>query len=110
MCPPLSRIGAATADERNTQMARSPTRSKYATAVNRESAHEMLAKRAHKDQQEAASEAEKSASEKSAARTAKRSSNRQSVGESFMKSISRAIGGQIGRQLLRGVLGSLFKR
>jgi hypothetical protein len=105
MCPPLSRIGAATADERNTQMARSPTRSKYATAVNRESAHEILAKRAHKDQQEAASEAEKSA-----ARTAKRSSNRQSVGESFMKSISRAIGGQIGRQLLRGVLGSLFKR
>jgi hypothetical protein len=101
----LSRIGAATADERNTQMARSPTRSKYATAVNRESAHEILAKRAHKDQQEAASEAEKSA-----ARTAKRSSNRQSVGESFMKSISRAIGGQIGRQLLRGVLGSLFKR
>jgi hypothetical protein len=105
MCLPLSRIGAATADERNTQMARSPTRSKYATAVNRESAHEILAKRAHKDQQEAASEAEKSA-----ARTAKRSSNRQSVGESFMKSISRAIGGQIGRQLLRGVLGSLFKR
>jgi hypothetical protein len=105
MCPPLSRIGAATADERNTQMARSPTRSKYATAVNRESAHEILAKRAHKDQQEAASEAEKSA-----ARTAKRSSNRQSVGESFMKSISRAIGGQIGQQLLRGVLGSLFKR
>ncbi len=73
-------------------MARSPTRSKYATAVNRESNHEMLAKRAHKDQQEAASEAEKSASGNSTARTAKRSSNRQGVGESFMKSISREFG------------------
>lgn len=106
MCPPLSRIGAATVSERETQMSRSPSRPKYATEVNRESAHEILAERALEAQKEASEEV---ASEKPS-RSSRRTSSRQSVGESFMKSISRAIGSQIGRQLVRGVLGSLFKK
>jgi DNA helicase HerA-like ATPase len=110
MSPPTSRIGAAKQDERNAQMSRSPTRSKYNVSVNRESAHEMLAERAIKAQQKADSEAENQAVEKSKPKSAQKSSKRQSVGESFMKSISRAIGSQVGRQLVRGILGSLFKR
>lgn len=109
MCPPHSRIGPATLEERTTQMSRSPTRSKYTTAVNRESAHEILAKRAEQDSQMATRSAQEDANNKANSRTTK-GSNRQSVGESFMKSISRAIGSQIGRQLVRGVLGSLFKK
>ncbi len=113
MCPPLSRIGAASESERETQMARSPTRSKYTQAVNRESAHEMLAERALQTQQKAAAEAAEEAAQSSANKTTsatKRGSSRQGIGESFMKSISRALGSQIGRQLVRGVLGSLFKK
>lgn len=106
MSPPLSQIGAASAAEKASQMSRSPTKSKYETMVNRESAYEILAKRATEAQQtELAEEQVKQASSK---RSSGRS--RQSVGESFLKSVSRAVGSQIGRQLIRGVLGSLFKR
>ena len=112
MCPPLSRIGAATLQERTTQLERSPTLSKYAVSVNRESAHEMLAQRALQEQaqEQAQLEAENNAVETPSASTRGRRSSRQSVGESFMKSVSRAIGSQVGRQLVRGILGSLFKR
>jgi DNA helicase HerA-like ATPase len=109
MCPPHSRIGPAKKDERATQISRSPTRSKYTTAVNRESAHEILAQRALEAIENAEIEAENIAREKNQVRPSKRN-NRQSASESFIKSISRAIGSQIGRQLVRGVLGSLFKK
>ncbi|WP_395342615.1 helicase HerA-like domain-containing protein [Ningiella sp. W23] len=101
MSPPMSRIGAASESERQTQMSRSPTKTKYTNKVNRESAHEMLVARAN---------AEQAKSKTSHSSAKQKSRSRQSVGESFMKSISRAIGSQIGRQLVRGVLGSLFKR
>jgi len=107
MSPPQSRIGAATQEERDTQISRSPSKAKYSESINRESAHEILAERALKAQ----AEAEEEAAQPEAKSTSRASrSNRQSVGESFMKSISRAVGSQIGRQLVRGVLGSLFKR
>lgn len=110
MSPPCSRIGTASNQERTAQMSHSPTKDKYTQAINRESAHEMLAKRAQTAQAELDStKAESSDLDKAPAPRAK-SNNRQSVGESFMKSISRAIGSQIGRQLIRGVMGSLFKR
>jgi DNA helicase HerA-like ATPase len=110
MSPPCSRIGTASNQERTAQMSHSPTKDKYTQAINRESAHEMLAQRAQTAQAELDStKAESSDLDKAPAPRAK-SNNRQSVGESFMKSISRAIGSQIGRQLIRGVMGSLFKR
>jgi DNA helicase HerA-like ATPase len=110
MSPPCSAIGPISDDARATQISRSPTRTKYATSVNRESAHEMLAKRAEQAAAQAAELEESAELEQKARPTKARASNRQSVGESFMKSISRAIGSQIGRQLVRGVLGSLFKK
>lgn len=107
MSPPCSRIGAASPAERETQINRSPTKSKYSEVVNRESAHEILAARTLEAQQKSEEETQlASGNTKASART----SNRQGVAESFMKSISRAIGSQIGRQLVRGVLGSLFKK
>ena len=46
MAPPRCRIGAITAEERAAVRARSPVGAKYDTAVNRESAYEILSKRA----------------------------------------------------------------
>ena len=46
MAPPRSRIGAITAEERAAVRARSPIGAKYDTALNRESAYEILTKKA----------------------------------------------------------------
>jgi DNA helicase HerA-like ATPase len=46
ICPPRSRIGAITADERAAVIARSPLAGRYETAVDRDSAYERLAGRA----------------------------------------------------------------
>src|SRR6185436_11982789 len=45
MAPPRSRIGSITAEERASSRGRSPIGAKYDTAINRESAYEVLAKR-----------------------------------------------------------------
>ena len=45
MCPPRCRMGAITPEERTAVRGRSPVGAKYDTAVNRESAYEILAKR-----------------------------------------------------------------
>lgn len=103
MSPPCSQIGAAIEEQRAMQMSRSPTRSKYAQSINRESAHEILAERAQKEILD-------SNASKTEATPKKRGGNRQSIGESFLKSITRTIGSQIGRRLVRGIMGSLFKR
>ncbi len=107
--PPLSRIGPATEAERVSVQASSPYGQKYATTVDRHSAHEMLQQRAEKAMQEAEQKAEQQAAQATNKKTTRRSSNRQSVGEAFLKSVSRSIGSQMGRSLIRGVLGSLFK-
>ena len=129
ICPPRCRIGAITPEERQTQRMRSPVGSKYDTAVNRESAFELLSKRA-----EAAVSAappspppspppvsRPSAGERAPAPKTTESggvgqklnewlfgtSRRQGAVEAMAKSTMRTVGNQLGRQLLRGVLGSL---
>lgn len=122
--PPDSRLGPATEAERVATMAASPVRGVYDTAVNRESAEEVLkARRAQADRLEAetaAAAAEAKAAEK-AARSApaprapatprpRAPSNRQTPVEALTKSVLRTAGSTITRELLRGVLGSLKKR
>lgn len=114
--PPFSRIGPAKAAERKALMADSPFSYKYDKTIDRESAFELLNKRAEQAAKEAEEEAERVSKEKtaskkaSAARRAKGSSSRrQSVSEAFVKSVTRTIGSQIGRKIVRGILGSLFK-
>lgn len=87
---------------------RSPVAGKYDTAVDRESAFELLAIRdeeARKAQEKA--EWEKVAAEKSSPR--KRGRRRQSAGEKLANSAIRSIGYQLGRQIVRGILGSFSK-
>jgi DNA helicase HerA-like ATPase len=109
--PPESRIGPMDETERSEQISRSPFRGRYDTALDRESAYEMLVQRAEKkaaleetlEREEAAREEAQSSSK------SKSRSRRQSPTEAFVSSAARAIGSQLGRRMIRGILGSLFK-
>ena len=98
--PPESRIGPLTPEERTEKISSSPFQTKYGTAVDRESAFEMLKKRKEE-------EAKKKAEEEAEKEEKKPAKKRQSVFESFAKSIARSVGSQVGRQIIRGVLGSM---
>jgi DNA helicase HerA-like ATPase len=108
--PPCSRIGAATAAERQVVLSRSPVAGRYDQAVDRESAYEVLHRRA---EQQAAQADEAAAGETEQRREESRQRGgrqRQSPVEAMITSAARSIGTQIGRQLLRGILGSLTRR
>jgi DNA helicase HerA-like ATPase len=105
--PPASRLGPATAAERNAVIEASIFSKRYDQSVDRRSAYEMLNERAEKTaRQEADAAAEKPPAKKSGGRR----SNRQGVVEAMLKSIVRSIGSSLGRQISRGVLGSILKR
>jgi DNA helicase HerA-like ATPase len=95
ICPPESRIGPLSDDERRQHLSRSPFAGRYDQAVDRESAYELLKSRA---EQETAAVARAKA-EKPVERTAPRGRSRQSVAEAMVTSAARAIGSQIGRQM-----------
>ena len=103
ICPPESRIGPASTEERQQIMNRSPIRGKYDQGIDRESAYERLQARAE--------QASVAAEETTSAATApsKSGRQRQGVGEAFAKSVARSVGSSLGRQILRGVLGAIFK-
>lgn len=113
--PPASRLGPLQPAERAGVMAASPVRGLYDTAVDRESAYEVLQRKVEPDPEAEAPPprtkphggpwAGDEASGQPAPRA--RASNRQSMGEAFAKSMLRTIGSQVGRELIRGVLGSL---
>lgn len=114
--PPFSQIGPVTPEQRAQLMSDSLVAGIYETEVDRESAFELLSKRA---EERMAAEAEAKATleaEKEAAKQAKaeRAAARQPDGivESVMKSAARSastsIGRQIGNTIIRGVLGSIL--
>ncbi|MCC8166969.1 MAG: DUF853 domain-containing protein, partial [Planctomycetes bacterium] len=105
--PPEGRIGPLTDGERQAAMAASPLRSRYETAIDRESAYEMLTK--HVNEKTVDEPAEKPQPR------GRKSDTGGGIGDilgDFTKktqqSITRNIANQIGRSLVRGVLGSLF--
>lgn len=114
MCPPHSRIGPASDSERSQLLRSSPFAGRYDRVIDRESAHEILSKRAD-DAAIAAEQAQQIMNQaKQQQRLAKASvsrsgRSRQSVVETMAKSVARSIGSQLGRRVVRGILGSLFK-
>lgn len=118
--PPASRLGAITMQERQTVINQSPVAGQYDRAVDRESAFEMLQKRAEQIKQIEAKPQEESGAgwtipgfgnEKPAkGGRAPRASNRQTVTEAALKSVVRSVGTSVGRAIVRGILGSLTKR
>jgi DNA helicase HerA-like ATPase len=118
IAPPRCRMGAITEEERAAVRARSPVGGKYDTRVNRESAYEILSRKAAADA-EAAAPAEPRASRpleagpQAAPGGALRdllwgTGRRQGMVEAMAKQASRTVGSQIGRQILRGVLGGIL--
>ena len=124
--PPSSRVGPITPDERRAVMSTSPVGTAYDQVIDRESAFEVLGKKAQQKADAAAQAgAAKSAPPASASSgpppgradndppPAHRTSSRESVGEAVLKSVARNVTGQltrsVTRSLVRGILGSLSK-
>ncbi len=104
--PPQSQIGPLSQQQRQEQMARSPFKGRYDQPLERESAYELLQKRAQVAASEAAQKKAADAADPPASRSGGRS--RQSAFEAFAKSALRSVGSQLGRRIARGLLGSLF--
>ncbi len=105
--PPTSKLGPATAEAKRMALQADGVGAKYDTGIDRESAFEILKKKAEKASENA--EQAQEAAEK--AKPKKKKSNRQGVGEAAIKSIVRSMSSSVGRsiakELMRGVLGSL---
>lgn len=100
VCPPRSRIGAITNEERQAVMARSPLRGQYDQPVDRESAYEKLESQRHIEQREEP----KSKSKKET------DSMWDIATKSAVRAASSKVGRELGQSLLRGILGSLTKK
>ncbi|WP_240098805.1 helicase HerA-like domain-containing protein [Thermomonas flagellata] len=114
IAPPRCRMGAITEAERAQVRAGSPVGGKYDTRIDRESAAEMLAKKAEMRAEQAQAPAAKADGDvdggfgqavKEALFGTKR---RQGMLETMAKQTARTVGSQVGRQILRGVLGGIF--
>ena len=109
VCPPQSRIGSASDAERAATINNSNLRGFYEKQVDRESAYEILKKRAVEQAAEEAPQEEKGFDWGGVLGGGKKTSRSDSILESAAKSTVRAIGSQLGRQIIRGILGSIFK-
>lgn len=118
VAPPRCRMGAITDAERAQVRATSPVGGKYDTAVNRESAAEMLAKRAGeqsakagappartREQDEAQAGNDWGQAVKDVVFGTKR---RQGLLETMAKQTTRTVGSKLGQQIVRGILGGIF--
>jgi len=112
VCPPQSRLGPLSTAERQALLDASAVRGRYEKTVDRESAYEILKKRAAQAAPAAATP------EKGAGGglldgllggvTGPRGGRREGAAEAMVKRAARSIGSQIGRNLIPGVLGSLL--
>ncbi|TXR49803.1 helicase HerA-like C-terminal domain-containing protein [Phyllobacterium endophyticum] len=120
--PPAGRIGPLTSDERQTLINASPVAGIYDEMVDRESAYELLQKKA--EQAKAEPEVQEASADSTGgwklpdflggeSKPGPRGGQpraRQTVAEAAMKSVVRSVGSSLGRALVRGILGSLSRR
>jgi DNA helicase HerA-like ATPase len=111
MSPPRGRMGALTPEERAAVRSRSPVAAKYDTAVNRESAYEMLNRRAAAPPPIPASTPAAGKAPSSSGSAISDfiwgTGRRQGMMETMAKQAARTVGTQVGRQILRGLLGGI---
>lgn len=117
IAPPRSRMGAITEAERAQLRAGSPVGHKYDTEIDRESAAEMLAKRAETAAAQAEAppaktreqdEAEEGGFGQAVKDAVFGTKRRQGMVETMAKQTARTVGNQIGQKILRGLLGGIF--
>jgi DNA helicase HerA-like ATPase len=114
--PPRCRMGAINEAERQQVRNGSPVGGKYDTPVDRESAAEMLAKRAETAAQAANAPAAKTEKDdpdaggfgQSVKDAVFGTRRRQGMIETMAKQTTRTIGTKLGNQIVRGILGGLF--
>ena len=111
--PPRCRMGAINDAERQQVRNGSPVGGKYDNPIDRESASEMLAKRAETaakaaDAPAAKSEPESGGFSQSVKDAVFGTKHRQGMVETMAKQTSRTIGTKLGNQILRGIMGSIF--
>ncbi len=112
--PPASRMGPVTKVERRTVLQMSEMADKYDQTIDRQSAYEVLHKRAERiaeNEEKARQRAEKDKSRTTTRRTSRRAprrrrSNRQTISEAAFKTAARTLA----RELVRGLLGTLKRR
>ena len=102
IAPPGSRIGPLSDTERQDVINRSPLKGRYDEKIDRESAYEILKKRAEQEKQLVKPVKESSTTKQS------RTSNRQSYAESITKSVLRSLGSSLGRQIVRGIMKTIL--
>jgi len=115
--PPSSRLGPITPEERRKLIAESPVAGQYDQMIDRESAFEILQKKAMEAQGQASGGSrwtipgfgDDSEPQSGRRAPASRPSNRQTVTEAAIKSVVRSVGSSVGRAIVRGILGSLTK-
>lgn len=117
--PPSGKVGPIAPEERRMLIQTAPVAGQYDTAVDRESAFEVLGDRARRKQDDEAAakraaELRKQLEEEEKARRreapAQRRSTRASPMEAAVTSMVRSAGTSLGRALVRGILGSLSGR
>jgi DNA helicase HerA-like ATPase len=114
--PPVSQIGPVTPEQRAQLISASLVAGVYEQEIDRESAFELLSKRAEERAAQAAEEKAAADALKEAEKQAKteRAAARapdtlvESITKSVARSASSSIGRQIGNSIVRGVLGSIF--
>jgi len=116
--PPSGKVGPISPEERHARITGSPVAGQYDTVEDRESAYEVLSKRAQQkqdedalDQKTAAAREAAEAAEKARRRDepAPRRSTRASPVEAAITSMARSAATTLGRALVRGILGSLTR-
>ncbi|UKE71373.1 DUF853 domain-containing protein [Xanthomonas cerealis pv. cerealis] len=117
IAPPRCRMGAISDAERTQVRAASVVGTRYDSAVNRDSAAEMLARRVEQVAEKTAAPAARTREQddaqgsgfgqavKDAVFGTKR---RQGMLEAMAKQTSRSVGNRIGQQIVRGIFGSIF--
>lgn len=128
ICPPESRMGPLTADERNGAINNSPNYGKYEETVDRESAHELLKARAeggvtlpngntaqtHTPAGQSAPSGEGGGFMDGAigkilfGSTGPRGGQRDGIVQSAAKSMARSLSSSVGRSIARSILGGIL--
>jgi DNA helicase HerA-like ATPase len=119
IAPPRCRMGAITEAERAQVRAGSPVSGKYDTRIDRDSAAELLAKKAEakaeqaqapqaRTREEDEAEGEQGGFGQAVKDAVFGTRRRQGMIETAAKQTARTVGSQVGRQILRGLLGGIF--
>ena len=114
--PPVGHLGPITPEQRQQLLSESIVAGQYEQAVDRESAFELLSKKAEEkaavvaaeEQAKADAKAQKEAEKAERAAARAPDTLTESVVKSVARSASSSIGRQIGNSIVRGVLGGIF--